>query len=311
MPRSPRFTTPGVLHHVISRFVDRHWYLTSARERDTYLDLLGRALRDTDWRCLAYCLMSNHLHFAMVAGHRSLDGWARRVNSPFAHWLNADHQRLGPVFADRPAVYQVAPEREAQVIAYIHNNPVRAGVVARARSSSWSSHPAYLGRVACPTWLHVAEGLRRAGCANDPLTFDALVNRCAGESLDEPDVATVRREARRVGAFEVGTPTVSDSVEFPIVSRPFVRPKPPVSNVVDEVAAHFGVARRTLSRRYARGTLAAARRVAIHAAAAVGISMSDVAAALHISRQRASKVALTRLCDEESAIVSSIAGRQS
>src|SRR5207344_226300 len=102
MPRSPRRTTPGALHHVISRFVDRRWYLSADREREKYLNLLGRALSQTDWRCIAYCLMSNHLHLAMVAGERSLDSWVRKVNSPFAHWLNAEHDRLGPVFANRP-----------------------------------------------------------------------------------------------------------------------------------------------------------------------------------------------------------------
>jgi hypothetical protein len=40
-----------------------------------------------------------------------------------------------------------------ELIRYVHNNPVRAGVVARASESGWSSHRAYLGLASCPSWL--------------------------------------------------------------------------------------------------------------------------------------------------------------
>ncbi|NVB81721.1 MAG: hypothetical protein HOV81_25225, partial [Kofleriaceae bacterium] len=59
--------------------MDREWFLTSDNERRYYLQLLARALRQTDWRCVAYCLMSNHLHFAMIAGEKNLESWAKKV----------------------------------------------------------------------------------------------------------------------------------------------------------------------------------------------------------------------------------------
>jgi hypothetical protein len=40
-----------------------------------------------------------------------------------------------------------------ELIRYVHNNPVRAGLVERASESGWSSHRAYLGLEACPPWL--------------------------------------------------------------------------------------------------------------------------------------------------------------
>jgi DNA-binding MarR family transcriptional regulator len=39
------------------------------------------------------------------------------------------------------------------LLRYVHNNPVRAGLVDRASESSWSSHRAYLGLSPCPSWL--------------------------------------------------------------------------------------------------------------------------------------------------------------
>src|SRR5437868_4699035 len=159
MPRSPRWSLPGALYHCIWQFVDQTWFIQHAEERERYLFLLGRALKRSDWRCVAYAVMSNHIHIAAIAGKRPMSSWTLAVNSPFAGWLNKQHRRKGPVFADRAKDHQIRPAREGAVIAYIHNNPVEAGVVARARDSRWTSHRAYAGLDPVPDWLDVAEGL--------------------------------------------------------------------------------------------------------------------------------------------------------
>lgn len=175
MPRTARTHLPGVLYHVTSRFSDRRWYLRDDEERSTYLRLLGDALVWSDWRCLAYALTSSQLHLVMIAGEQRMERWTRRVNSPFALWMNRRHDRIGAVFADRAKNVGVAPESTASLIAHLHNSPVRAGVASHARDSSWTSHRAYVGLVQPPGWLHVDEGLRRAGFG-DPACFDAWVD---------------------------------------------------------------------------------------------------------------------------------------
>jgi hypothetical protein len=50
-----------------------------------------------------------------------------------------------------------------ELVRYIHNNPVRGGVVRRAASSPWSSHQAYLGQVEGPEWLRLGYVLQRFG----------------------------------------------------------------------------------------------------------------------------------------------------
>jgi hypothetical protein len=303
MARIARLTLPGRLYHVISRFVDRTWFLTSDVERDHYLNLLGRALGKTDWRCLAYCLMSNHLHHAMVAGELDLDSWARKVNAPFGRWMNVHHDRLGPVFAERPATYLVPLHREAELIAYIHNNPVRAGVVAEARSSSWSSHRAYLGTARTPRWLGVREGLERAGCGAAPQRFEDLVNGLVGATWELPDVDEARADLHRVGPFDVGTPTLSSPSEIPIVVRRVVARRATVPELLAVAAARLGTSTDEMGRRHGRGAVGTAKRVVIHAAARLGISISDVSAALNISRQRGGQIAQGSLSAEEQELV--------
>ncbi|HSN29607.1 MAG TPA: hypothetical protein VLT45_25145, partial [Kofleriaceae bacterium] len=138
--RIARVIAPHVFYHLIWRFVDHSWFFTDDHERATYLRLLERALTKSDWRCVAYALMSSHIHIGAVAGRDPLEHWAKSVGSPFARWMNHRHGRLGPVMADRPDSIAVASERERYVVAYIHNNPVRARVVPVARDSTWTSH---------------------------------------------------------------------------------------------------------------------------------------------------------------------------
>lgn len=174
MPRKPRHTEPGTVYHLISRFVDRSWFFREDDERSYYLQLLGRALADSDWCSLGYALMSNHIHHAMVGGTDELHEWIRRVHSPFADWLNRKYRRIGTVFVRGPKQLAVDTDGVGRLLAYIHNNPVRAGLVSDAHQSNWTSHRAYLGFEPAPRWLRVGDGLALAGF-HDPTTFDAFV----------------------------------------------------------------------------------------------------------------------------------------
>ena len=58
------------------------------------------------------------------------------------------------ILADRPKSVLVHSDTYGmELIRYVHNNPVRAGVVLRASESGWSSHRVYLGLASCPSWL--------------------------------------------------------------------------------------------------------------------------------------------------------------
>lgn len=160
MTRRPRqHIEPETVHHVIARFVASEWFIRSTEERRTYLHLLGEALSHSSWRCLAYAVMSNHIHLAMLAGVEPIATWSREVHGPFAEWINERRERIGPVFVRGPKSLRVRPDGVATVMGYIHQNPVRAGVVGQASESDWTSHRAYLGTAKVPEWLDVERGL--------------------------------------------------------------------------------------------------------------------------------------------------------
>jgi REP element-mobilizing transposase RayT len=286
--RMPRKNVPGVVYHLIWRFVDRDWFFHDAEERGCYLRLLGRALEFVDWRCLAFALMSNHIHIAMVAGTSPMSSWTKRVNSPFARWMNERHGRLGSLMADRARDHAIVSAREGHLLAYIHNNPVRAGVVAHANQSGWTSHRFYAGLDAPPKWLHVDEGLARAGFV-DMATFDAWVGVTPGES-GVVEVERARRAAKKHGALEVATPVDGAPAMIPLVRRPTGHIRMDVNTVIKIAAEILHVSELLVRSRSRVDAAIAARFVTVRCGRALGISASEIAAALGISTSAVSQI---------------------
>ena len=283
--RTARLNVPGVMHHLIWRFVDRNWFIESTAERARYLWLLGRALEPSDWRCVAYAVMSNHIHIAAVAGEEPLAHWSRRVNSPFANWMNEQRHRLGPLFADRPRDYALGAIATSEVIAYIHNNPVRAHVVKRARDSNWTSARAYLQLSARPRWLDIDMGLAFSGMSAGDLEDRTLAMPSDPEFTDLKRIA---KAAKTRGSIHVATP-VGSSV--PLVIRPYGRVFVDPQELVRLVAKVTEIPAPVVASRRRDPRSVRARIVAVHAGKHLGLTGAAIAAALGVSEQSVSQIA--------------------
>lgn len=302
MPREARLTIPGVTYHVIWRFVDRDWFFTDDEERELYLRLLGHSIKNSDWTCLGYALMSSHGHLALVAGYTTMSSVLRPIHSPFANWMNRRHGRLGPLISARPKSYAFLPHNEGRLLAYVHNNPVAANVVPRARDSTWTSHRAYVGLATPPPWLDVRLGLERAGF-DDPALFDAWVDSTPGERWD-PDLEKHRKLARRRGSLEVATPVMDgDRAMMPLVGRLSSHVRPPPRRVVEIVAELTRQRLAEVCSRLRHPDLVAARAIASQCARRVGVTKSELAVVLGISSQAVHKLGLRPLGEVETRVL--------
>jgi len=76
------------------------------------------------------------------------------LNSSFSNWLKAKYSIVGSVFQGRYKSPLIEKESYLTVLsAYIHLNPVRAGIVDKPDKYEWSSYPIYLGKRNNPEWL--------------------------------------------------------------------------------------------------------------------------------------------------------------
>jgi len=69
----------------------------------------------------------------------------RKLNLTYAMWYNAIHKRVGHVYQNRYRSEIVTNDRHLlQVVRYVHNNPVKAGLAREAKQYAWSSYREYL-----------------------------------------------------------------------------------------------------------------------------------------------------------------------
>lgn len=141
MPRRPRAFYAGVPTHITARGVDEQPIFRSDLDRYQLLVLLRDVTKLVEWQVLCWCLMTTHYHLLVVVPPEELRvSWAmQKVNSVYAREFNARHRRRGHVFGQRFADTLVGSDGHAhRTIAYILDNPVRAGIVQRFDEWPWS-----------------------------------------------------------------------------------------------------------------------------------------------------------------------------
>jgi len=148
MPRVGRIVIPGLAHHVVHRGNRRQAIFFSDADRRAYLDMLADACALTATRCLAWCLMDNHVHLVLVPeGLDGLRATIARAHTRYAQRINRAQAASGHLFEGRYASYAMDDAHLMVAVRYIENNPVAAGLARRAEDWRWSSARAHvLGR---------------------------------------------------------------------------------------------------------------------------------------------------------------------
>src|ERR687896_722074 len=101
MPRRPRQEVAGGINHVFARGNNRGHVFIDDTDRRAYLTTLGRVTRWKRWRCLAYCLMPNHVHLLLETPQANLGAGMQYLHGSYANEFNERHGRFGHVFQGR------------------------------------------------------------------------------------------------------------------------------------------------------------------------------------------------------------------
>ena len=129
-----------------------------------FLELLGLLPERFDVRVHGYALMPNHFHLLVETPAANLSGAVGFLSGRYAQELNREYKWDGPLYKGRFKNRVVVDEDYwRHLLAYIHLNPVRGGLVSRMAESDWTSHAAYVGLEARPPWLHCDEMLELYG----------------------------------------------------------------------------------------------------------------------------------------------------
>jgi REP element-mobilizing transposase RayT len=167
MGRSKRRNLPGVAFHLTARIQGGAPLLEGVEKK--VISLTASWAVHSDFRLIAYAVMRNHLHILAVQGQLPLGRLMQPLLTGIAQAVARTRKHEGHVFErryyDRPCL---DADYMRNAIAYIHLNPVRAGLCEKPDEYEWTSHRAYGGAAECdaPFAQSIAGALQLFGGPN-------------------------------------------------------------------------------------------------------------------------------------------------
>lgn len=150
MPRHARIDSPGALHHIIGRGIERKRIFLDDEDRDNFLERFGNILLDTSTSCFAWALIPNHFHLLLRTGSTPIATVMRRLLTGYAVTFNHRYGRHGQLFQNRyKSILCEEDPYLLELVRYIHLNPVRAKLVAEGADLddyAYSGHRMLVGK---------------------------------------------------------------------------------------------------------------------------------------------------------------------
>jgi putative transposase len=187
MARPPRVEFPDGLYHVIVRGNERKAVFRDDADRELYLRRLAHYRERFEFRLIAYCLMTNHVHLALETGEAPLSRAIHGLQSSYTQAFNRRHQRSGHLFQGRYKAFLVDADRYfLALLRYIQCNPLEAGLTERAGDYAWSSDRFYR-RGRAPEWFDLNRGyfLMGARRASGARRYRELIGEEEPQRYDE------------------------------------------------------------------------------------------------------------------------------
>ena len=189
MPRIGRERSGTGIYHVMLRGINRQDIFEEPEDYCAFIKILSvlrtRLADDHSSQICtshiyAYCLMPNHIHLLLCEKDWKLGEVVKSIAASYAFFYNKKYGRIGHLFQDRFKSEPCNnPEYFMTLFRYIHQNPVKAGLVSKAEEyeySSWRND--YLGQSETSV-CHTHAAISRFGF--DELT--ALVNMPLPENI--------------------------------------------------------------------------------------------------------------------------------
>ena len=150
MPRQARLDSPGTLHHVILRGIEKKNIVDDKYDRANMVSRLGELAEETKTSIYAWALMSNHMHILLKSSTYGLSQFMRRLLTGYAITYNKRHRRHGHLFQNRyKSIVCDEDSYFQELVRYIHLNPLRAKMVQNMSMLDrypWCGHSALMGR---------------------------------------------------------------------------------------------------------------------------------------------------------------------
>jgi REP-associated tyrosine transposase len=142
VPRVARSVLPDGVFHITARGVARSVIFRDELDYSAFEMQLHRVQETFGWNVHTYCLMPNHYHLIVGASRLALSNGMHRLNGRYARRFNDRYDRSGHLFQNRYTAYVIDDEEHYErALAYVRDNPVKAGLCERAEEWPWAHVP--------------------------------------------------------------------------------------------------------------------------------------------------------------------------
>lgn len=140
MPREARVKSENGIYHIMLRGANKQEIFHDDEDCIKFLHIIEKYKRVSEIGVFAWCLMNNHVHLLLKEGNEPISITMKRIGVSFVWYYNWKYRTTGHLFQDRFKSEKVETHRYLfTVVRYIHQNPVKAGIVNRADAWRWSS----------------------------------------------------------------------------------------------------------------------------------------------------------------------------
>jgi putative transposase len=158
MSRPLRIEYENAFYHVIARGERREAIFTCVADKNKFLIKVGETTEKYQLLVHAYVLMDNHYHMLIETPQGNLSQAMHYLNASYGNWFRFKYKIIGSVFQGRYKAILVEKDGYLKALsAYIHLNPVRAGIVTRPSLYDFSSYRFYSQKSKPPAFLNTPD----------------------------------------------------------------------------------------------------------------------------------------------------------
>ena len=147
MPRAARMRSKTGIYHIILRGINKQTIFEDEEDRERFIQTLGEYKEKSEYKIYAYCMMGNHIHILLKEEKEDLGIVIKRIGASYVYWYNWKYDRTGHLFQDRYKSEVVEDNKYLlTALRYIHQNPLKSGIVKGIQEYKWSSYTEYIGK---------------------------------------------------------------------------------------------------------------------------------------------------------------------
>ena len=144
LTRKARLKSESGIYHIILRGINRQDIFEDDEDRYRLLRTIDKYKLTGSYQVFAYCLMSNHIHLLIKEALDPISLIVKRISASYVFWFNDKYGRCGHLFQDRFKSEPIDNDLYFMtVLRYIHQNPLKAGLVGNVGDWKWSSYNDY------------------------------------------------------------------------------------------------------------------------------------------------------------------------